>query len=139
MARLSRFPLSLLRAWLPVAERDEVIGDLSAEFAERAAHDGPRAARWWLWRQVLGSVPSLLQRTFTRGWTGFEPASSRLRPGGPWMESLIMDVRYAARRLRMRPTYAILPVLTLALGVGRTAAAVGVVRALQPQPLPYPA
>ncbi|MFL5309008.1 MAG: ADOP family duplicated permease, partial [Myxococcales bacterium] len=127
------------RAWLPVAERDEVIGDLSAELASRAARDGPRAARWWLWRQVLGSVPSLLQRTFTRGWTGFEPASSRLRPGGPRMESVIMDVRYAARRLRSRPTYAILSVLTLALGVGGTAAAFGLVRGLLLTPLPYPA
>lgn len=134
-----RLPLALLRAWLPLAERDEVLAELSAEFAVREAREGRRAASAWLWRQVFGSVPPLVRRTFSRGWTGFEPASSRLRPGGPRMESLIMDLRYAARRLRSRPTYAVLAVLTLALGVGGTAAAFGLVRGLLLTPLPYPA
>jgi hypothetical protein len=134
-----RLPLALLRAWLPYAERDEVCAELSAEFVVREAREGRQEARAWLWRQVLGSVPPLVRRTFSRGWTGFEPASSRLRPGGPLMESLIMDVRYAVRRLRSRPTYALLAVLTLALGVGGTAAAFGLVRGLLLTPLPYPA
>ncbi|WP_375767437.1 ADOP family duplicated permease [Archangium gephyra] len=134
-----RLPLALLRAWLPYAERDEVIAELSAEFAVREAREDRRAARAWLWRQVLGSVPPLVRRTFSRGWTGFEPASSRLRPGGPPMESLIMDLRYAVRRLRSRPTYALLAILTLAIGVGGTAAAFGLVRGLLLTPLPYPA
>jgi putative ABC transport system permease protein len=137
--QVPRLPLALLRAWLPYAERDEVIAELSAELAAREAREGHRAARAWLWRQVLGSVPPLLRRTFSRGWTGFEPASSRLRPGGPRMESLIMDLRYAVRRLKSRPTYALLAVLTLALGVGGTAAAFGLVRGLLLNPLPYPA
>jgi len=55
------------------------------------------------------------------------------------MESLIMDVRYAVRRLRSRPTYALLAVLTLALGVGGTAAAFGLVRGMLMTPLPYSA
>ncbi len=55
------------------------------------------------------------------------------------MESLIMDLRYAVRRLRSRPTYVVLAVLTLALGVGGTAAAFGLVRGLLLTPLPYPA
>ncbi|HEX8704809.1 MAG TPA: ADOP family duplicated permease [Myxococcaceae bacterium] len=116
-----------------------MIAELGAEFAEREARAGHRAASAWLWRQVLGSVPPLVRRTFSRGWTGFEPAASRLRPGGPRMESLIMDLRYAVRRLRSRPTYVVLAVLTLALGVGGTAAAFGLVRGLLLTPLPYPA
>lgn len=134
-----RLPLVLLRAWLPYAERDEILAELSAEFAVREAREGRRDACAWLWRQVLGSVPPLVRRTFSRGWTGFEPASSRLRPGGPPMESLIMDLRYAARRLRLRPMYTVLAVLTLALGVGGTAAAFGLVRGLLLTPLPYAA
>lgn len=137
--QVPRLPLALLRAWLPYAERDEVIAELSAEFAVRVSREGPRAARAWLWRQVLGSVPPLVGRTFSRGWTGFEPASSRLRPGGPPMESFIMDLRYAARRLRARPSYALLAILTLAIGVGGTAAAFGLVRGLLMTSLPYPA
>jgi putative ABC transport system permease protein len=135
--KVPRLPLALLRAWLPYAERDEVIVELRAEFASREAREGRRAASAWLWRQVLGSVPPLVRRTFFRGWTGFEPASSRLRPGGPPMESFIMDLRYAARRLRARPSYALLAILTLAIGVGGTAAAFGLVRGLLLKPLPY--
>ena len=51
-------------------------------------------------------------------------------------ESWIMDVRYAARRLMSRPTYALLAVLTLALGAGGTAAIFSVVRTLLLEPLP---
>ncbi|MCP3141856.1 ADOP family duplicated permease [Pyxidicoccus xibeiensis] len=134
-----RLPLALLRAWLPYAERDEVIAELRTEFVAREVREGPQAARAWLWRQVLGSVPPLVRRTFSRGWTGFEPRASRLRPGGPPMESFIMDLRYAARRLRSRPGYALLAILTLAIGVGGTAAAFGLVRGLLMTPLPYPA
>ncbi|WP_224243527.1 ADOP family duplicated permease [Hyalangium gracile] len=116
-----------------------MIAELTAELVAREAREGRRAARAWLWRQVLGSVPPLVRRTFSRGWTGFEPGSSRLRPGGPRMESLIIDVRYAARRLRSRPTYTLLAILTLALGVGGTAAAFGLVRGMLLTPLPYAA
>ena len=136
LSQVPRLPLTLLRACLPYSERDEVIAELSVEFTARQAREGRRAARAWLWRQVLGSVPPLARRTFSRGWTGFEPASSRLRPGGPLMESLIIDLRYAARRLRSRPTYALLAILTLALGVGGTAAAFGLVRGMLMTPLP---
>ena len=53
------------------------------------------------------------------------------------MESWIMDFRYAARRLRTRMTYSLLAVLTLALGVGGTAATFSIVRGLLMEPLPY--
>ncbi len=52
------------------------------------------------------------------------------------MESWIMDLRYSARRLARRPTYALLAVLTLSLGAGGTAAVFSVVRALLLDPLP---
>ena len=51
-------------------------------------------------------------------------------------ESWVMDFRYAARRLMRRPTYALLAVLTLALGAGGTAAIFSVVRTLLLDPLP---
>lgn len=53
------------------------------------------------------------------------------------MEHWIMDARYAARRLLSRPLYAGLAILTLALGVGGTAAGFGVARAVLFNPLPY--
>ncbi len=132
-----RFAATLLRVLLPAAERDEVLGDLGDEYAHRRGTRGRFAAAVWLWRQVLGSTPALLRRSWWRGWTGFEPAANRLLPGGPGMESWIMDLRYAVRRLRSRPTYTLLAVLTLALGVGGTAAIFSIVRGLLLEPLPY--
>jgi putative ABC transport system permease protein len=52
-------------------------------------------------------------------------------------ESWGQDVRYALRRLRMRPMYTALAVLTLSLGVAGTAAVFGVAKRLLLEPLPY--
>ena len=134
---LPRPAAALLRALLPHAERDEVLGDLAEEYGARASEAGRWRAGAWVWRQVLSSVPSLLRRSWWRGWSGFEPQANRTRPGGPMLESWIMDVRYATRRLRSRPTYTLLAVLTLALGVGGTAAIYSIVRGLLVDPLPY--
>lgn len=132
-----RLATSLLCALLPAAEREEVLGDLRDEYAHRCGADGRAAAALWLWGQVLGSAPALLKRSWWRGWTGFEPAANRWLPGGPGMESWIMDLRYTFRRLLARPTYVLLAVLTLALGVGGTAAILSIVRGLLLEPLPY--
>lgn len=132
-----RLAALLLCALLPAAEREEVLGDLREEYAHRRGAHGRAAAAVWLWRQVLGSVPALLRRSWWRGWTGFEPAANRFLPGGPGMESWIMDLRYTVRRLLARPTYVLLAVLTLALGVGGTAAILSIVRGLLLEPLPY--
>ncbi len=54
------------------------------------------------------------------------------------MERWIIDTRYALLRLRSRPLYASLWVLTLALGIGGTAAATVILSAFLVKPLPYP-
>jgi putative ABC transport system permease protein len=133
---LPGLPAAIVRALLPYAERDEVLDDLAAEHAARAAAHGRLAAQRWLWRQLLGSIPALVRRSWWRGWTGFEPRASQLQSGGPAMESWIMDLRYSARRLASRPTYTLLAVLTLALGAAGTAAIFSIVRALLLAPLP---
>lgn len=134
---IPRLAGGLLRALLPRAEREEVLGDLGAEYGRRRVAHGALAAGLWLWRQMAASVPALVGRTWWRGWSGFEPAANRMRPGGPTMESWIIDMRYAVRRLIRRPLYALLAILTLALGVGGTAAIFSIVRGLLIEPLPY--
>ncbi len=121
---------------LPAAERDEVLTDLESEYRRRVFRSGHFAATRWIWRQCIGSLPFLFRRTWWRGMTGFEPRASYMRPGGPMLESWIVDFRYALRRLRRRPTYAALAVLTLALGAGGTAAVFSIMRTLILQPLP---
>jgi putative ABC transport system permease protein len=127
---------ALFRSLLPHAEREEVLGDLACEYREHLERHGRVVARLWLWRQLLGSVPALIHRSWWRGWTGFEPHASRMRSGGPMFESWIIDARYSARRLASRPTYTLLAVLTLALGAAGTAAIFSIVKTLLLEPLP---
>lgn len=77
------------------------------------------------------------RRALWRALTGFEPAANRYRPGGPPVEQIIMDTRHAVRRLIRRPRYALLCILTLALGIGGTAAVFGITRGVLLAPLPY--
>jgi putative ABC transport system permease protein len=52
------------------------------------------------------------------------------------LENVTADVKYALRRLRSRPTYTLLTVLTLALGVAGVAAVFGITNRLLLEPLP---
>ena len=133
---LPGIPAFLLRRLLPYAERAEVLEDLTVEYGERAGRRGEREARRWVWRQVLSSVPVLARRGWWRGWSGFEARSEAMQPGGAMLEAWGRDVRFALRRLRKRPMYTGLVVLTLALGVAGTAAVFGIARKLLLDPLP---
>lgn len=53
------------------------------------------------------------------------------------IDNIVRDLRYALRRLRSRPIYALITVLTLALGVGGTAAIYSIMQGVLLKPLPY--
>jgi len=56
----------------------------------------------------------------------------------PTLETFIRDVRYGARAIRRAPGFALILVLTLALGIGANTAIFSVVYSVLLRPLPYP-
>jgi predicted permease len=64
--------------------------------------------------------------------------SVRLREGWPWVENLRRDVGYALRQMRRSPGFAVVVVLTLALGIGATTAMFTLVWSTLVRALPYP-
>ena len=114
-----------------------MLAELSAEYVERTAASGVPSARRWMWVQALRSAPALVRWSWWRSWTGFQPRADAYRPGDSMLANWLMDARYAARRLVARPAYALVAMLTLALGIGGTTAVFGIARPLVFDPLPY--
>lgn len=57
---------------------------------------------------------------------------------GRTIERVRLDVGFALRQVRRSPGYALVAILTLALGIGASSAIFGLVKAVVLEPLPYP-
>jgi len=62
----------------------------------------------------------------------------RERRGLPWLDAMAQDLRFALRTLWIRPGFAVVAILTLALGIGATTAVFSVVDRVLFRSLPYP-
>ncbi len=85
----------------------------------------PRAEAWRRARVAFGGVDSAKER-------------SRDGRGTAMLETAIRDLRFAVRTLSRRPLFTLVAALTLALGIGGSAAMFSLVDGILLRPLPYP-
>jgi putative ABC transport system permease protein len=117
----------VLRAAAPIVPGDlrrDWLREWRAEFAYTAA----RAAR-------LGKPMPV--RSLTRA-LGAIVHAAWLRWDRWRIEMIWQDIKHALRSLRRKPSFTIVVILTLAIGIGGTTAIFGAVNAVLLRPLPYP-
>src|SRR4051812_19586120 len=119
-----------LRALTHRSDADREVADEVQDYLERAAaelerkglsHDDARRTA----RLELGNPTVIHEQVRSYGWENL--------PG-----ALAADLQYAARQLLHNPGFALVSIVTLALGIGASTAIFSAVNPILFQPLPYP-
>ena len=113
----------MLRKALPAGEADAVFGDLLEDL-----HGGTRPIRI-----VLDACSIAVHTALRRRPVPSAPAPKRTHS----METLSMDLKYAVRSLAKRPSFPIVVLATIALGIGAATAIFSIVEAILLRPLPF--
>jgi predicted permease len=119
-------------SWFPWYRRQARDADLARELRDhldleadeqRAAGLSPEQAAYAAHRALSNTLQ--IEEDVRAAW-GFQ-----------WLETLIQDLRFGLRMLQKNPAFALAAILTLALGIGPTAAVFSVVDTVVLQPLAY--
>ena len=119
--------LRILRRVLPPSCGESMLGDLNELYVDRVRQRG--GAALWLAREIVALTWAFGFRRET------VPTDRR---GDPAMTLFRTNLRIGARMLRRSPTFTVICIATLGLGIGATTAIFSIVNPILFRSLPYP-
>lgn len=112
--------------------RDEWLAEFMAMLSARGRH--PRMMR----RVATATMDAFAARWDTRGHSASSHPSIHSYGRVSMFTDLVEDLRFGARNLMRAPGFALVAILTIALGIGATATIFSIVDAIMWRPMPYP-